>query len=132
MKQEYFHDGLMKETADGCFLIGEKCKNCGRIMFPRGSICTNCLSEDMDDVLFGQEGTLFSHTITYAPSSHFKPPFAIGYIETPEGVRVFAPLCMEDKDDFSIGAEMELEFAELWQEEDVSKIAYRYKVKKHE
>lgn len=128
MEQRAFHEGLFTQTEQGAFLIGKKCSQCGKIRFPHGKLCTSCLSQDSEDVLIAQRGTLFSYTTTYGPTATIQPPFAVGYITTEEGLRIFAPLRMEEDKPFAIGAEMELELAELWTEGDTSVTGYRYRL----
>ncbi|MBT7712552.1 MAG: OB-fold domain-containing protein, partial [Deltaproteobacteria bacterium] len=45
----------------------------------------------MEDIELSQRGVLYSYTIGHMPSSRFKPPYAIGYIDLPEKVRVYTP-----------------------------------------
>ena len=37
-------------------------------------------------------GKLYSFTIVHMPSEHFQPPYAIGWIELPEGIRIFSQI----------------------------------------
>ncbi len=39
------------------------------------------------------------------PAGHFKPPYAVGYIKMPEGIRIFAPLKMVEEKPFKVGHE---------------------------
>lgn len=128
MEKKVFHEGLIAETEQGPFLIGKKCCQCGRIQFPHGKLCTNCLCKDSEDVLIGQKGILFSFTTTYGATATIQPPFAVGYITTEEGLRIFAPLRMEEDKPFFIGAKMELEIADLWTEGETIVTGYRYKM----
>lgn len=126
MEQNVFHEGLIAETEHGPALIGKKCARCGKIQFPGGKLCTDCLCRDTEDVLIGRRGTLFSFTTTYGPTATIQPPFAVGYITTEEGLRVFAPLRMEEGRPFAIGAKVALEVAPLWTEGDTAVTGYRY------
>lgn len=128
MEKMMFHENLVRESGLGAYLIGKQCRKCGNIVFPTGKFCTDCLCEEMDEALFGQTGKLFSFTTTYGPVAKMKPPFAVGYIETPEGVRVFAPLRIEEGKPFEVGMDMVLEVAELWEEDGVSFTGYQYKI----
>ena len=128
MERELFHDGLVHEGADGPSLIGKKCCACGRIIFPNGKVCPVCNGKETEDVLMGRTGKLFSFTTTYGPVAKMKPPIAVGYIETPEGVRVFAPLRIEEGKPFEIGMDMVLEVADLWEEDGVIKTGYQYRI----
>jgi uncharacterized OB-fold protein len=60
------------------------------------------------------------------PALHFKPPYAVGYVELPEGVRVFAPLEMVDDRPFKVGMEMEVRVDPLWHEGETAVIGFRF------
>lgn len=128
MERELFRDHLVRETTDGTFLIGKKCKSCGKIQFPNAGLCTDCLCEEHDEVLIGSEGTLFSYTVTNGKVAKLTPPFAVGYIEILEGLRIFAPLKLEKDKDFEIGMKMALEIGDLWEEDGVIKTGYVYRI----
>ncbi len=126
--KKHFHENLFLETEQGPFLIGKKCRKCGNVQFPQKNFCEKCLSKDIEDVSIGQRGKLFSYTTTYGKAANFDSPFSTGYIELPEGLRIFAPLRTEENQSFKTGAEMELEIAELWEEDGVAVTGYRYKL----
>jgi len=60
-------------------------------------------------------------------STHFPPPYAIGLVDMPEGVRVFAPLKITEDQPIRIGMEMEVMIEELWQEDDKKVVGYKFK-----
>lgn len=128
MDRKMFHDGIVAEGADGPVLIGKKCCRCGKIQFPPAKVCTGCLGTETENIAIGKRGKLFSFTTTYGPTATIQPPFAVGYITTEEGLRIFAPLRMEEGKPFAIGAEMELEIAELWTQGDTAISGYRYRL----
>ena len=128
MEHNYFHEGLIREDAEGAVLIGRRCRSCGRILFPVGQFCPDCLCRELDEVPFGRTGTLFSYTTTYGPAAKLRWPFSVGYIDTPEGVRVFAPLRMEEGRPFAIGQAVTLEIAELWDENGEGVYGYQYRI----
>ena len=59
-----------------------------------------------------RRGKLYSYTIGRMASTHFQPPYAVGLIDLPEGVRVFAPLMMTEDESYTIGMEMEVVIGE--------------------
>ena len=125
MERKIFNENLVAQTENGPALIAKKCLACGRIQFPQKGVCPYCLGEENEDVLIGRHAKLFSFTTTYSPAANFKPPFTVGYLSLPEGVRVFSQL----KDDvpLEIGMDMELEIADLWEENDCIVTGYRYR-----
>ncbi|HTJ70421.1 MAG TPA: OB-fold domain-containing protein [Actinospica sp.] len=96
----------------GTALHGSRCGECATTTYPRADTCPRCGSAAADVVLTG-EGTLWSWTVQrFAPKSppYVAPPggfvpFALGYVELPEGVRVAAVFDEEDlADGLVIGA----------------------------
>ncbi|MCF8084005.1 MAG: OB-fold domain-containing protein [Deltaproteobacteria bacterium] len=118
--------GLFDEK-DGGRLHGNQCATCKRVYFPPAPFCYDCLGREMEEIILSRRGKLYSYTIGRMPSTHFEPPYALGLIDLPEGVRVFAPLIMTEDERYRIGMEMELMIDELWQEEDQHIVAYRFK-----
>ncbi len=73
-------------------LIGGRCRKCEALSFPRAAVCTNCLSEDIADVELAHEGTLYSYSIVHQAPKGWTVPYALGYIDLPNNVRVLAHL----------------------------------------
>ncbi len=122
-------EGAFTETSEGGVLIGNKCKACGQPFFPKAKLCFACLTDDMEEVSLSRRGKLYSYTIGRMASLHFQPPYVLGYIDMPEGVRVFAPLEFEESEyrNIKIGMEMEVAIKKLWDEGDKEIIGYKFK-----
>ncbi len=120
-------EGLFVESAEGCILVANRCKSCGQIFFPKVVSCLSCSNEDMEELKLSQKGKLYSYCIGHMPSSHFQPPYAIGYVDMPEGVRIFTPLKMMEDKPFKVGMEMGVTLEKLWQEGDKEVIGYKFK-----
>ena len=120
-------EGIFSEEAAGGLLLGNRCASCGRIYFPKAEFCFDCFHEGMEEVALSRRGKLYSYTFGRLPASHFQPPYAVGLIDMPEGVRIFAPLKMAQDKPFRIGMEMEVVIEELWQENDKRVIGYKFK-----
>jgi uncharacterized OB-fold protein len=56
-----------------------------------------------------------------------QPPYALGLIDLPEGIRVLSPLKLSEDESYRIGMEMEIYFDELWKEEDQQVIGYKFR-----
>ena len=121
-----FWEGTFEEDAKGGRLLGNKCKSCGKIFFPKAQFCFNCFDKSMEEIALSRRGKLYSYTIGRMASTHFQPPYAVGLIDLPE-VRVFAPLKMTKDESYRIGMEMEVVIEELWREEDKQVIGYKFK-----
>lgn len=118
---------FLDNPEEGAILLANKCKSCGQIFFPKAVFCLTCYNEDMEELKLSRRGKLYSYTIGRMPSIHFEPPYAIGYVDLPEGVRIFTPLKMIGDKPFSIDMEMEVVIEKLWQEGDTEVIGYKFK-----
>lgn len=103
-------------------LLGSECMACGEIFFARREIgfCGNCQSKELQDVRLSTRGRIYSHTvIMQRPPVYYQGPvpYAIGFVELPEGVRVetlFTDCAFEE---LQIGMEVELVLRTLYQDE---------------
>lgn len=129
MEEKFFHDELITENEGGVHLIAHRCTKCGNIQYPQKDFCYKCLSDELEEVPAGHTGKLFSYTTTYGKVQKLEGPLSVGYIDIPEGLRIFAPLKTPENAQFFIGADVELETAPLWEEDGISVIGYRYRLK---
>ena len=119
-------EGIFTECPDGMTLAAYKCKACERIHFPKPTLCLDCCADVLEPVPLSRRGRLFTYTIVHMPASHFQPPHAAGYVDLPEGLRIFVPLDIVESKPFQVGMEMEINIGPLWQEEDREIIGYRF------
>ena len=120
-------EGLFIVENDRAFLLGNKCITCGQIYFPARPLCYECFSESLEPIRLAAEGTLYSYTVAYMPSSHFIPPYTAGWIDVAEGIRVFSPILVKEGQTLEVGMKMELTIDELWQEREKSVVGYKYR-----
>ena len=77
-------------------LIGSKCSSCNAAFFPRQTLCTECFAEGtLKPHPLSMRGKIYAFTIverdSLAPKG-FQVPYAYGYIELPERVRVLSKI----------------------------------------
>ena len=112
-------------------LIANRCQSCGEIYFPRKQICTNCQSEDLEDIKLSRRGKIYSFTVVMQrPAIWYKGPvpYAIGYVELPDGVRVETPFTDCDLEALEIGMDVELVIEKLYEDDEGSEImAYKFR-----
>jgi uncharacterized OB-fold protein len=98
-------------------LIGSKCGTCGIVTFPAQGSCPRCASTDMAEHLLARRGTLWAWTTQdfpppsppYAgPTGKDFVPFAVGYVELPDEVKVETRLTERDPSVLAHGMAMEL------------------------
>jgi len=125
MGKRPIREGLFTEKIDGN-LVGFRCKTCNHVLPPLTTTCLYCYGEDLERLALSRRGKLYSYTIVYQPHKQFKVPFALGYIELPEGVRIFSPLKEREGKPFKVGMDMELVVEKLWDEGENEVIGPRF------
>lgn len=88
----------------GRSLTGSRCLHCGTVAFPSARGCQRCGRASHEELELGTRGTVWAFTVQrFAPKSppYVVPaggfvPFAVGYVELPEGVKVEAVLDFTD------------------------------------
>lgn len=89
----YVAPHLVRHDASGALhLVGGRCEKCGANSFPRAVVCASCLSEDIAAVDLPSRGKLYSYSIVHAAPAGWNTPYAIGYVDLPDDVRVLAHL----------------------------------------
>lgn len=100
---------LYREGQHGPELLGSKCRDCGKIVFPKRKICPQCFKEGvMEEVPLTRRGKLYTYTIIRQGPKGFQTPYATCFVDLPEGVRVFSQLTTSDPNEIRIGMDVEL------------------------
>ncbi len=116
---------------EGSQLIGTKCPSCGEVNFPKRKICPNCHRRDPEEILLSRYGKIYSVTlVTQRPPIYYKGPvpYAMGFVELPEGVRVQTLFTGCDPDRLEIGMDVELVVEKLFEDKDGNDvITYKFR-----
>ena len=96
----------MSTTPAAPRLHGSRCGHCGNVAFPVADGCQRCGQQDMHAIELAEHGTVWGFTVQrfapksppYVPPAGGFVPFAVGYVELSDGVKVEAVL---DCSDFS-------------------------------
>jgi uncharacterized OB-fold protein len=97
-------------------LEGSVCRGCATVAFPPAQTCRRCGGRETTVTELGTQGTLWAHTVQrfppksppYVPPADGFRPFAVGYVELPEGIKIEAILDCDDVDELVAGAPMSL------------------------
>lgn len=112
------------------FLLGSHCGNCGAHFYPVRVACSGCLHNDLETVRFSTTATLYTFSVVRQSTPEFEVPYALGYVDLPEGVRVMAQLTGRPPEDYEIGMEMELVVQPFGTDEDGNeKTGFRFRPK---
>jgi uncharacterized protein len=125
---------LITQAEDGNpHLLGGRCEACGKVYFPQQKLCTECFGEGtLKQQFLSCQGKIYSFTVvereTLAPKG-FQVPYAYGYIDLPEGVRVLSKIVDWGPETLKIDAPVEMVLEEIRQNEVGEKIvAFRFRV----
>ena len=127
-----FRKGLftfpMPEGSGGS-LLGSRCRECKTTYFPPRQICPCCMKEGILDPLpLSRRGTLYTYTVIRQAPPRYPVPYAVGYVDLPEGVRVFAQLQGWEQRELNVGEEMEVFFETIRKDEqDHDLIGYKFR-----
>jgi len=114
-------------------LIGSQCNNCGEIFFPKRDnvLCSNCQANNFTEIKLSNRGKIYSFTVVMQrPPEYYKGevPYAIGFVELPEGIRVETLFTGCNFENLKVGMEVEMVIEKLHEEEDGTEV-YCYKFK---
>ena len=104
----YFHPEGWAIEGGAPVLHGMECGACGGVYFPAVLRCPRCFGKDLRERDLSRSGRLYSYSIIHVPPAGFTAPYAVGYVDLPEGVRVFGQLVPDDFANLRIDMEMEL------------------------
>ena len=109
-------------------LLGSRCASCGSIRFPASDVCASCQSTDVASVELSTSGTIYTFTIVRnrPPGYAGDVPYAFGFVELAEGIRVISTLIADDLEALAIGDTVDLELFALGTDEDAVE-SYRYR-----
>ncbi|QRF62958.1 MULTISPECIES: Zn-ribbon domain-containing OB-fold protein [Variovorax] len=76
----------------GLALRASQCMACGKCTFPASTICPFCLHESLRDLPLVGKASLYSFTRVHAAPVNWQTPYALGYADFPNGLRLLAKL----------------------------------------
>jgi uncharacterized OB-fold protein len=129
MKRMPIREGLFhipSSASEKPYLMGSQCRNCQEVIFPQRKICLNCFGRDLEQVKLSSKGRLFTFTINHQGPREFSTPYASGFIDLPEGVRIYSLLTDWEMKGLKIGAEMELVIKKI-KEDNEGNVVLGYK-----
>ncbi len=106
---KFFRPELFKETEDGVFLVGQKCKDCGHIAFPKKRVCPECFSENLEEYLLSRKGNMHTYCTTYLGVPHLQGPYTNAYVDLPEKIRLYTLMTGCDPEGKDLHCDMPVE-----------------------
>jgi len=122
-----FKDGLYEEISGKAMLVASKCVKCGQVFFPKKSLCLNCMGSDLKIINLSPRGKLYSYSTVYLNSEHFQAPYTVGWIDLPEGIRIFSQIRGWQENPLKTGMDMRLSIEQLWKTEDSEVVGHVFR-----
>jgi uncharacterized OB-fold protein len=84
-------ESLLGEDDQGPYLKGGRCRACGFVTLGERNICPECWSNNTMQLWpIGRTGNLYTWTVIHQVPAGYQAPFAVGYVDVEDGVRIFA------------------------------------------
>ncbi len=105
IEREWFSD-----TKEGPALIASKCESCDSVFFPKKKVCPECFEGHLHQVLLSKHGKLHTYALSVMGPAELEKPYVMGFIDLPEGIRLYSLIidCEPWDEVLKIGMEMEL------------------------
>jgi uncharacterized OB-fold protein len=129
-KKEPLKEGLWideRSTGGSLQLIGCECTACGELFFGQQALgfCSYCQSKALKQIRLSPRGVIYSHTVVMQrPPGYYQGPvpYAMGFVELPEGLRVQTLFTDCDFDTLKVGMAVELVLRTLHTDESGKEI----------
>jgi uncharacterized OB-fold protein len=111
-------------------LVGARCGNCNKILFPPRSICPFCRRMGkLEPYRLKRKGKIFSYTVVHVAAEGFEDqvPYVLAIIELEDGPSLTAQITDCNPDEVKIGDEVEIVFRRMGEESQDGVIYYGFK-----
>lgn len=105
---KFIEDRWFKDFGNGISLVGTHCEVCAEISFPPKPVCPRCGGERLKEVPISKTGTLHTYARSIMGPSDMEKPYVMGFIDLPEGIRLYSLITDCDYESLKIGMPMEM------------------------
>ncbi len=85
----------IRRDGAGGTLVAQRCRQCTTVLFPAGSICAKCGSNELDQIELSSTGRVWSWTMVHRAPAGMKAPYFVAWVDFPEGPRLFGQVSGE-------------------------------------
>lgn len=97
-------------SEEGPRLLGSRCSACQAYFFPKRYLCPHCHKDGtMEEIRLSNKGKLYTFCVVQVAPEGFTAPYVLGYVDLPEGPRIFAPISITGSDPCALRIGMDLE-----------------------
>jgi benzoylsuccinyl-CoA thiolase BbsA subunit len=108
-KRKFVEEGWFRDFGEGLALKGGRCRNCGKICFPMKPVCPTCFGSEQEEIPLNKRGKLHTFALSHMGPPGMETPYVIGFVDLPEGIKLFSPLTQCEPWDEVLKVEMEME-----------------------
>ncbi len=110
-------------------LLGQKCKDCGKVLFPKRLVCSECGGREFDKEPMPEVGKIITYTTVYFGPKFLEQdtPYILAIIEFKNGVRITTQVVDTEPKEVKAGKEVKFVFRKLKDEGKTGVIIYGYK-----
>ena len=108
-KGKLIEERWFKNSTDGVVLVGSRCEECKKTFFPKKLVCPECFNVELKEVPLSKKGKLHSYVLSVMGPSEMEKPYVIGFIDLPEGIKLFSILTDCEPWDHVLKVDMEME-----------------------
>jgi uncharacterized OB-fold protein len=121
---KFIEEGWFCDFGQGAALTGGRCPACGKIYFPPKQVCPGCFEGEQQKVPLSRKGKLHTFARSHMGPPGLPTPYVIGFIELPEGIKLFSLLsqCEPCEKVLKIGMEMEMTIEPIRRDEKGNEI----------
>lgn len=128
--KKFIEEGWFHDFGQGLSLTGGRCPSCGHTCFPAKRVCPSCFNAEQRKVPLGRKGKLHTFARSHMGPSGIEAPFTIGFIDLPEGMKLFSLLTQCEPWDqvLKVGMEMEMVIETIREDEEGNEIVgYKFR-----
>ena len=114
-------------------LIGTRCGNCNKVLFPPRYICPYCRRMGkLEPYKLSRRGKIVTYSIVHVGAEGLEDqvPYVLAIVELDDGPRLTTQIVDCKPEDIKIGDEVEFTFRRIGQDNDDGIIYYGFKFKK--
>lgn len=124
---ELLHPDCWRSEGERAALIAYRCDRCDTSYLPKAMTCVRCGGRSFVPQRLSPTGTLYTYSIVHGAGGVWPDTYAVGYVDFPEGVRVFGQIRETSPDALHVGATVGAEPAVLYRRKDGTAVScYRF------
>lgn len=128
--RKFIEEAWFRDSGEEIVMVGSKCETCNKVFFPKKEVCPDCFGDELKEVALSKRGRLHSYAISIMGLPDIEKPYVIGFIDLPEGIKIFSILtdCQPWDEVLKIGMEMEMLIGKIREDEYGDEIiSYKFK-----